>query len=191
MTRRLSPDFYARHPTDVAPELLGKLVVNGRRAARIVEVEAYGGSDDPASHAARGATPRNASMFGPPGWWYVYFTYGMHWCANLVCGGDGEPAAVLLRAAAPVSGLATMRRLRTTARRDTELCAGPARLCVALGIDGGDDATDAVGGRLRVVDDGTPPPRAPQCTPRVGISRGTELPWRWVVPGDPHLSRAR
>ncbi len=187
----LSTAFYDREPTEVAPDLLGKLVVHGRRAARIVEVEAYRGIGDPASHAARGPTPRNAAMFGPPGRWYVYFTYGMHWCANLVCGPEGFAAAVLVRAASPVRGLATMRAARTTARSDVELCQGPARLCVALGIDGGANAQDAVAGRLRVVDDGVAPPTTPAQSPRIGISRGTDLPWRWSVPDDPHVSRPR
>lgn len=191
MIARLSPDFYDREPTEVAPELLGKLLIHGRRAARIVEVEAYRGIDDPASHAARGPTPRNASMFGPPGRWYVYFTYGMHWCANLVCGPEGFAAAVLVRAAAPVRGIGAMRAVRPTARSDRDLCRGPARLCVALGIDGTADAQDAVRGALRVVDDGTPAPGAPECSSRIGISRGTDLQWRWYVPGDPHVSRRR
>lgn len=191
MSTRLALAFYDRDATEVAPDLLGKLLVHGRRAARIVEVEAYRGSDDPASHAWRGRTPRNATMFGPPGRWYVYFTYGMHWCANLVCGPPGESAAVLLRAAAPVRGLEAMRARRPAAHRDVELCQGPARLCVALGIDGSADGADAVRGPLRVVDDGVPPPTAPLTTPRIGITRGTERAWRWAVPGDPHLSRRR
>jgi len=191
VSERLPQGFFAEDPTVVAPRLLGKLVVHRRRAARIVEVEAYRGVGDPASHAARGPTPRNATMFGPPGRWYVYFTYGMHWCANLVCGPEGEAGAVLLRAAAPVRGVAAMRAARATARRDVELCQGPARLCVALGIDGSLDGTDAVSGRAVVVDDGVAGPEQPVTTPRIGISRGTDLLWRWTVPDDPHLSRRR
>ena len=191
MSTRLGVAFYDRDATEVAPDLLGKLLVHGRRAARIVEVEAYRGSDDPASHAWRGRTPRNATMFGPPGRWYVYFTYGMHWCANLVCGPEGVAGAVLIRAAAPVRGLEAMRAVRPAARRDTELCQGPARLCVALGIDGDADGADALRGPLRVVDDSAAPNVTPVTTPRIGISRGTDLAWRWIVPGDPHLSRPR
>ena len=191
MIVRLSTAFYDREPTEVAPELLGKLLVHGRRAARIVEVEAYRGIDDPASHASRGPTPRNAPMFGPPGRWYVYFTYGMHWCANLVCGPEGVAAAVLVRAASPVRGLGAMRSARPTARSDIELCQGPARLCVALGIDGTANAQDAIGGSLRVVDDGVAVPTSPERSPRIGISRGTDLLWRWTVPDDPHVSRRR
>jgi len=187
----LSRTFFERDPVAVAPELLGKVVVNGHLAARIVEVEAYRGEGDPASHAARGRTNRNEAMFGPAGRWYVYFTYGMHWCANLVCAPEGTAGAVLVRAASPLRGLTAMRAARSTARRDVELCQGPARLCVAMGITGDDNGADAVRGRLRVVDDGTGPPSAPLATPRIGISAGTGMLWRWVVAGDPHVSRLR
>ncbi len=107
-----------------------------RLAARIVEVEAYRGSDDAGSHAYRGMTPRTTVMFGPPGHLYVYFTYGMHWCANVVATKDSDAAAVLLRAAAPVDGIEVMRERRVKARRDRDLLAGPARLCQAFGISG-------------------------------------------------------
>jgi DNA-3-methyladenine glycosylase len=182
--------FFRRDSREVAPELLGKVLVAGERAGRIVEVEAYAGGEDPASHAFRGPTPRTRTMFGPPGHLYVYFTYGMHWCANAVCGEDGEGTAVLLRALAPLRGLEAMREARPAARRDVDLCRGPARLCQALGITGADDGSDLVVGDrgLLVADDGAPPPEA-AATPRIGISRAVEHPWRWIVPGDPHLSR--
>jgi len=187
--RKVLPrSFYAGDALQVAPALLNKVLVRGRRAGRIVEVEAYRGSDDPASHAYRGPTRRNATMFGAPGRLYVYFTYGMHWCANVVCAPEGEAQAVLLRALAPLSGVAEMRRGRLT---DRQLASGPARLCQALGITGEDDGADLVRGdrRLKVVDDGTPPPPRVGVSGRVGLSSAAELPWRFFVPDDPHVSR--
>ena len=180
-------------PVRVAPRLLNKLLVNGDRSGRIVEVEAYHGANDAASHAYRGPTPRTAVMFGPPGFLYVYFTYGMHWCANVVCGPDGEAAAVLIRALAPLTGLGAMREARPAARGDRELCNGPAKLCQALGISGADNGSDLLGsgsGPLRLRDDGTPPPRRPGRGTRIGITEATEKRWRFWVPGDPHVSRA-
>ena len=194
--RVLARSFYARDSLALAPELLNKLLVrrtaNGRRlAARIVEVEAYDGANDPASHAYRGETARNATMFGPAGHLYVYFTYGMHWCANVVTGARGEGVAVLLRAAAPVEGIEVMRDRRVKARRDRDLLAGPARLCQALGITGVDNGNDLVRGDVRILDDGIAPPDAPRHTRRVGLApgRGDEPPWRFFVRGDENLSR--
>jgi DNA-3-methyladenine glycosylase len=186
----LPRDFYRRDPREVAPDLLGKLVVRGERAARLVEVEAYLGPIDPGSHTYRGRTRRNATMFGPPGLLYVYFTYGMHWCANAVCGDVDEGVAVLLRAAAPVAGIELMRAARPRARRDRDLLSGPARLCQAFGIDGTFDGADLVSADrgVTLADDGTPPP-APLTSTRIGLSAGAEHPWRWYVPGDPNLSR--
>lgn len=189
--RRLSRAFYARDPRLVAPELLGKVLVHGEMTARIVEVEAYCGAEDPGSHAYRGMTKRNATMFGPAGRLYVYFTYGMHWCANVVCGEEGSGVAVLLRAAVPMSGLDEMRTRRPKAQRDRDLLRGPARLCQAFGLDGAFDGTDlptaAMG--VTIADDGTPPPEAPAVGTRIGLSSGADLPWRWCVPGEAHLSR--
>jgi DNA-3-methyladenine glycosylase len=161
--------------------------------ARIVEVEAYCGSIDPGSHAYRGPTTRNASMFGRPGLLYVYFTYGMHFCANAVCGDEGEGLAVLLRGLTPLQGLARMRRNRPAARRDADLCSGPAKLCAAFGIDRAFDGADLVRGDRGVViaDDGIAPPREPHVTTRVGLApgRGDEHRWRYVVPGAVGVSR--
>jgi len=181
-------------PVAVAPLLLNKILARGDRAGRIVEVEAYHGANDAASHAYRGRTARTAVMFGPPGFLYVYFTYGMHWCANVVCGPDGEAAAVLIRALAPTAGLDAMREARPAARQDRDLANGPAKLCQALGITGADNATDLLArGRrtdvVRLLDDGTPPPRRPGRGTRIGIAEATEKRWRFWVPGDPGVSR--
>ena len=183
------PAFFRRDPRVVAPELLNKLLVApDGRAGRIVEVEAYAGADDPAAHSFRGQTARNASMFGPAGHLYVYFTYGMHWCANVVCGEVGQGVGVLLRALEPVAGLASMRAARPRARSDRDLCRGPARLAQALGISGDDDGTSLRDGPFRLLDDGMPPPTAPLAGPRIGISRAIDEPWRWCVPGSRFVS---
>ena len=189
--RALARSFYRPDPREVAPQLLNKLLVRGDRAGRIVEVEAYCGGEDPGSHAYRGRTQRNATMFGRPGLLYVYFTYGMHWCANAVCGGEGVGTAVLLRALAPVAGVEEMRAARARARRDRDLCSGPAKLCQAFGLDRAYDGADLVTGNrgVLVVDDGVAPPPAPANGVRVGLSAGAEHPWRWWVAGDPNLSR--
>jgi DNA-3-methyladenine glycosylase len=156
-----------------------------------VEVEAYAGEEDPASHAFRGPTPRNATMFGRPGHLYVYFTYGMHWCANVVTGPEGLGQAVLLRALAPLAGLELMRTRRAAARRDTELCSGPARLCQALALDRSHDGEDLCRrGGVWLGDDGVRPVRVAQGT-RIGLSRATDRPWRWWDGDDPNVSRRR
>jgi DNA-3-methyladenine glycosylase len=200
--RTLPRAFYRRDPLDLAPLLLGKVLVrdepgNGRLAARIVEVEAYRGSTDPGSHGYRGETPRTTTMFGRPGHLYVYFTYGMHWCANVVADHPpGDAGAVLLRAAAPIAGLDVMRSRRGarpdhTARSDRELCAGPARLCQAFGLAREHDGTDLTTGAIRLVDDGTPAPVTPFVSTRIGLApgRGDDRPWRFSVAGDQHVSR--
>ena len=186
MTTVLGPRWFGRDALEVAPELLHKVitVVDGGalRSARIVEVEAYA-EGDAASHAFRGPTQRNAVMFGPPGRLYVYFTYGMHWCANVVTGPSGSGQAVLLRAAEPLAGTALMTVARKGAP-ERDLCRGPARLAQALGIDRGDDGRrlGAPGlRRIRIVDDGVPPPSTPAVGPRVGITKAAAHPWRWWV----------
>ena len=185
----LPPAFFRRDPRAVAPELLNKLLAaeDGRRA-RIVEVEAYCGAEDPAAHTYRGRTARNASMFGPGGRLYVYFTYGMHWCANVVCGEEGVGVGVLLRAAEPVAGLELMRAARPKAKSDRDLCRGPGRLAQAFGITREDDGDDLRRGRIRLLDDGLAPPANPQAGPRIGISMATQEPWRWTVPGNRYVS---
>lgn len=191
--RVLPRAFYRRSALEVAPELLNKVLVHdgrttGRLSGRIVETEAYLG-DDPASHAYRGPTTRNEVMFGPPGHLYVYFTYGMHWCANAVCGEQGEGTAVLLRALAPLPPLEPVWARRSGARRARDLCSGPARLCQALAIDRSLDGSDLVCGPVQVLDDGVPPPDPPGVSGRVGIRQATERPWRFYVPDDPNVSR--
>ena len=193
--RRLARDFYEDSPLAVAPRLLNKLLVTSDgRAGRIVEVEAYWGEQDPASHAFRGRTARNATMFLRGGHLYVYRSYGMHWCANVVCGPEGEAQAVLLRALEPVAGLDLMRASRWRAQRrqeDRDLCRGPGRLCEALGVDKTYDGEDLTrrSSRLWVADDGVAPPDPLAGSPRVGISVGTDLPWRFALVGHPCLSR--
>jgi DNA-3-methyladenine glycosylase len=185
-TRALPAEFFARSVHDVAPELIGATLLVGGVGGRIVEAEAYD-QEDPASHGYRGRTPRNAAMFGPPGHAYVYRSYGIHWCLNLVCEGEGVPNAVLLRAVEPTHGLDTMRE-----RRGLDdprlLCSGPGRLCQALGVTREHD--------------GLPLDRPPfellerdrevevVTGPRVGLTRAAERPWRYAEAGSRFLSRA-
>ena len=189
--KRLARSFYRRQPEELAPDLLNKLIVHGNRTARIVEVEAYGGrQSDPASHTFRGLTARTTAMFGPPGHLYVYLSYGVHWCANVVCGEDGEGAAVLLRAAAPVGGMDEMRADRPTARKDADLLRGPGNLCRALAITkehyGADLVEADMGIDLR--DDGTAPGEF-VTGPRVGITKAVDLPWRFYLPNHASVSK--
>ena len=191
----LDRELYAGNALEVAPELLNKVLLTGDgRAGRIVEVEAYRGVDDPGSHGHRGPTPRTAVMFGPPGYLYVYFTYGIHWCANVVVEADGVCAAVLLRALTPMHGLEMMRLARgPVAHRDRDLCSGPAKLTQALGITGSHNGADlvTVDRGVTIVDDGCSPPDVPICSTRIGITKGTDLLWRWHVPGIADVSRVR
>jgi DNA-3-methyladenine glycosylase len=191
VARALTRRFFDRDALAVAPELLNKVLVGNGVAARLVEVEAYRAGIDPGSHAFRGRTPRNASMFAAPGTLYVYFSYGNHWCMNAVCG-PGECAhAVLLRAAAPLDGLELMRRRRVKAARDRDLAAGPGRLGQAFGVDRALDGSSLLRGPLRLVDDGVSPPERPGVSARIGLAagKGDELPYRFYVVGDPNVSR--
>jgi DNA-3-methyladenine glycosylase len=184
--RRIGPDFFARSVHDVAPDLVGATLLVDGVGGTIVEVEAYH-PDDPASHAFRGRTARNASMFGPPGHAYVYRSYGIHWCLNLVCEDEGTAAAVLLRALEPTHGLERMRERRRT--DDARLlCAGPGRLCQALAVTGEHDGASLdqppfeLHARTRQVE--------VVAAPRVGITRAADLPWRYALAGSRFVSRA-
>jgi DNA-3-methyladenine glycosylase len=196
----ISRDFFARHAVVVAPDLLGCVLehqtADGLVAVELTEVEAYAGQSDPASHAYRGKTRRNAVMFGPPGHAYVYFTYGMHFCVNLVClGEEGSASAVLLRAGAVIAGeeLARARRTRGTASvASRDLARGPARLCQALDIDREFDGADvcAADSPLRVRAGAGNPVRSAKIAtgPRVGVSSAAEIPWRFWFEGEPTVS---
>jgi DNA-3-methyladenine glycosylase len=185
-TNHLGQEFFARSVHEVAPELIGAtLVVNGV-GGRIVEVEAYD-REDPASHGFRGQTPRNGSMFGPPGHAYVYRSYGVHWCLNFVCEEEGVAAAVLVRALEPTRGLAAMRGRRGL-EDERLLCSGPGRLCQALALTGEHDGLRLDRRPFALVE----PPAPAQVVrgPRVGISQAVELPWRYGLVGSRFLSRA-
>ena len=191
MARPLTRQFYDRDALVVAPELLNKVLSGNGVTARIVEVEAYRADLDAGSHAFRGRTARNASMFGTPGTLYVYFSYGNHWCMNVVCGPGEQAHAVLLRAAAPLNGIDVMRARRPAARRDRELCAGPGRLGQAFAVDRAFDGTSLGRGPVRLLDDGTPPPVRPGVSTRIGLAagKGEDLPYRFYVRNDPNVSR--
>ncbi len=166
---------------------------DGTVAVRLVEVEAYRGADDPASHSFRGPTPRNAVMFGPAGHLYVYFVYGMHFCANISCLDQGEAGAVLLRAGEVVSDLDVARRRRPTSRRDHELARGPARLASLLGLDrsrNGVDVTDRTS-PVRVLAQPPVPEVLVRTGPRVGVAAAHDLPWRFWLDGSPAVSPYR
>ncbi len=179
-----------RPSVEVAPLLLGA-VLHGRGVSlRITEVEAYLGELDPGSHAFRGPTRRNAVMYGPPGRLYVYFTYGMHVCANVVCSPEGTATAVLLRAGEVIDGVETARERRRTTRTDADLARGPARLTVALGIALADDGDDLATGPITLEPASRPAPEI-ATGPRTGVSGdgGTDAyPWRFWIPGDPTVS---
>jgi DNA-3-methyladenine glycosylase len=195
-------DFFARPSVPVAPELLGCVLEHeteaGLVAVELTEVEAYAGASDPASHAYRGKTARNAVMFGPPGHAYVYFTYGMYFCVNLVCAGNGSASAVLLRAGRIIEGeeLARTRRTRgTTLIPFRDLARGPARLCQALDIDRSQDGADVCVPssplRMRWPDASTTArseERRVVTGPRVGVSSAAEVPWRFWWEGEPTVS---
>ena len=177
---------------EIAPALLGAVLSHGPVSVRLVEVEAYDGANDPASHAYRGRTPRNEVMFGPPGHLYVYFTYGMHYACNVACGPEGVASGVLLRAGEVIEGsdVAQARRGNSKAR---DLARGPGRLAQALGIDRSLNGTALLGGGVVSLSPGPDPGPAPgpgviEAGPRVGVRLAADVPWRFWIAGDPHVS---
>jgi DNA-3-methyladenine glycosylase len=182
---RLGRDFFGRSVHEVAPELIGATLLVDGVGGTIVEVEAYD-HEDPAAHGYRGRTARNASMFGPPGHAYVYRSYGIHWCLNLVCEDEGVASAVLLRALEPTHGLEAMR-----ARRGLDdqrlLCAGPGRVCQALGVTREHDGLALDNAPFELHERARPPEIATGA--RIGITRAADLPWRYGLAGSRFLSR--
>jgi DNA-3-methyladenine glycosylase len=183
--RNVGRAFFGRGVHAVAPDLIGTTLTFNGAGGRIVEVEAYH-HIDPAAHSYGGRTARNAVMFGPPGFAYVYRSYGIHWCLNVVCEADGSASAVLIRALEPVAGIAKMRRRRGVADNRL-LCSGPGRLCEALGVTGAhngltlDRPPFEIGARSGPVDISV--------GPRIGISKAIDRPWRFGLSGSPFLSR--
>jgi DNA-3-methyladenine glycosylase len=197
--KRLTRSFYARDALSVARDLIGCVLVHrgpdAVTSVRLVETEAYRGVLDPGSHGYRGMTPRTEVMYGPPGHLYVYFTYGMHWCANVVCATEGACEAALLRAGEPLEGIDAMRE-RRGAVPDKLLAAGPARLAQAMGFDKTQNGAALVGGKASIYlfeDAQTSSYRSNEIaqTVRIGLSpgKGDDLPWRFVVKGSPYASR--
>jgi DNA-3-methyladenine glycosylase len=181
----LPPDFFARSVHEVAPELIGATLLVAEVGGTIVEVEAYD-QEDPASHAYRGRTARNATMFGPAGHAYVYRSYGIHWCLNLVCGSGDDAEAVLIRALEPTAGI-ELQRQRRGVEDLRKLCSGPGKLCQALAITGEHDglALDQLPFEMKERKE------VPQIAtgPRIGITRAADVPWRYGLLGSPFLSR--
>ncbi|MGV8886431.1 MAG: DNA-3-methyladenine glycosylase [Microbacteriaceae bacterium] len=191
----LDRDFLRQSPLVVAPALLGSVVIVGDVAVRLTEVEAYlGVGVDPGSHSFRGRTPRNSTMFGDAGHLYVYFTYGMHTCANVVCSPAGESGGVLLRGGEVIAGVEVARGRRTTSRSDHDLARGPALLSVSLGISRDDDGGDLENGRVLLDVAAPASPTLISSGPRTGVSGaggGADYPWRFWLTGDPTVSRYR
>lgn len=182
--------FLERPVLEAAPLLLGAVVRHDGVAVRITEVEAYDGENDPGSHAGRGSTPRSAVMFGPSGRLYVYLTYGMHFCANVVCGPEGQASAVLLRAGEVVEGVDVARQRRGT-KVERELARGPGRLCSALNIRLKENRTDLLAGPVTLEPGDPVDPSLVSTGPRVGLRLAADLPWRFWLTGDPTVSAYR
>lgn len=197
-SKKLSREFYTRPVIKVAKELLGKILIKVERrkilAGRIVEVEAYDGKNDEASHSFRGKTKRNEVMFREGGYFYVYFTYGVHHCCNVVTGEEGHGAAVLIRAIEPLSGIETMALRRFGKKKITEkqffnLTNGPGKICEAFAFDRSHSGLDLTSDKIFIIDGPSLKKSEIGVSKRIGISRSTELPWRFFIKGNKFLSR--
>ena len=191
----LPKSFFARDPEIVARDLLGAILecrtAEGVTSGRIVETEAYVGEHDLACHAAAGRTARTAPLYGAPGIAYVYFIYGVHWCVNAVTRPTDEPSAVLIRALEPLTGIELMRERRPAARRDIDLTNGPGKLCQALGITGSHNWLPLQKPPLRILHGSRIADSGVSRTPRIGITQCVDWPLRWVITGNPFVSRGR
>jgi DNA-3-methyladenine glycosylase len=185
----LARDFYARPAVEVARDCLGKILVHGKTAARIVETEAYLGVDDRAAHAWRGVTDRTRVIFGPPGHVYVYFIYGMYECLNFTAEEEGKAGSVLIRAVEPLVGIETMRRRRPSAKRVEDLASGPGKLTLALGITRKQNGADLTRGPLQVRRLAETQRFDIEVTPRVGITHCADWPLRFLIAGNRFVSR--
>lgn len=195
MADRLNRDFFVRPAAEVGPDLLGCTLAvttdDGAVALRLTEVEAYAGTDDPASHAWRGPTPRTAIMFGPAAHLYLYLVYGMHWCANIVTGPDGVAGAVLLRGGEVTSGHGLAATRRGLPPGDPRTARGPAGLVTSLGLTAADNGADLMSGRFALIRGVGTAPDAIVRGPRVGLTRAVETPWRFHLAGAPGVTAFR
>ena len=185
----LDQAFYARPAVEVARDCLGKILIHCKTAGRIVETEAYLGVHDRAAHAWRGLTERTRVIFGPPGYAYVYFIYGMYECLNFVAEPEGQAGCVLIRAVEPVAGIATMRRRRPAAKRLEDLASGPGKLTLALGITRKQNGADLTRSSLQVRAPHSEPPIEMKVTPRIGITHCADWPLRFIIAGNRFVSR--
>ena len=188
-SRLLGRDFYERPAIEVARDCLGKILIHGKTAGRIVETEAYLGVHDRAAHAWRGRTARTRVLFGPPGHAYVYFIYGMYECLNFVAEPEGQAGCVLIRALEPVAGIAAMRRRRPAAKRAEDLASGPGKLTLAMGITRKQNGADLTSSTLQVRRLRAEPPAEVEVTPRVGIRHCADWPLRFLIRGNRFVSK--
>lgn len=192
MPAKLPRSFYRRPTLEVAPDLLGKILVHIKgktvTSGRIVELEAYRNADDPASHAHRGQTPRNALMFGEAGRAYVYFIYGMYFCVNVVTEEHGTAGACLIRALEPLEGIGIMKKRRGIEKLN-DIANGPGKLCIAMAIDLSLNGADYLGDTLYLIDDGYTGFKIKK-SPRIGIRTGTDKRWRFFIPGNDYVTKS-